>query len=143
MPSSGNSRAFSVGQLNADAVANIEVIKAATPDRDGDALGGIINVISRSAFQREGRAVELNLGGLYYDKRDKWNGNVSVNYLDLLSVGGGQKNLGVGVNLAWSETSRDYDNLDKDYAVLQPQFEPALRLTAPLYFHTNAAPQTN
>ncbi len=143
MPVSGNSRAFSVGQLNADAVANIEVIKAATPDRDGDALGGIINVVSRSAFQREGRTVEFAVGGLYYDKREKWNYNASLNYLDIFSVGGGTKNLGVGLNLAWSETSRDYDNLDKDYAVLRPEFEPALRLTAPLYFHTNAAPQTN
>ncbi|MBL9209940.1 MAG: carboxypeptidase-like regulatory domain-containing protein, partial [Opitutaceae bacterium] len=143
MPTSGNSRAFSVGQLNADAVSNIEVIKAATPDRDGDALGGIINVVSRSAFQRDGRTVELTAGGLYYDMREKWNYNASLNYLDLFSVGGGQRNLGVGLNLAWSETSRDYDNLDKDYAVLRPQFEPALALAAPLYFHTNAAPQTN
>ncbi len=143
LPSSGNSRAFSVGQINADAIANIEVIKAATPDRDGDALGGIINVISRSAFQRDGRSVELNVGGLYYDKREKWNGNVSVNYLDLFSVAGGQKNLGVGVNLAWSETSRDYDHLDKDYNILRPQFDPALAPSGPLYFHTNAAPQTN
>ncbi len=143
MPASGNSRAFSIGQLNADAVSNIEVIKAATPDRDGDALGGIINVISRSAFQREGRAVEFNVGGLYYDMREKWNYNAALNYLDIFSVGGGTRNLGVGLNLAWSETSRDYDNLDKDYAVLRPELEPALRLTAPLYFHTNAAPQTN
>ena len=143
MPTSGNSRAFSIGQLNADSVSNIEVIKAATPDRDGDALGGIINVVSRSAFQREGRSVELNLGGLYYDMREKWNYNAALNYLDIFSVGGGQKNFGVGLNLAWSETSRDYDNLDKDYAYLRPQSEPALSLTAPLYFHTNAAPQTN
>ncbi|MBL9187723.1 MAG: TonB-dependent receptor [Opitutaceae bacterium] len=143
MPASGNSRAFSLGQLNADSVANIEVIKAATPDRDGDALGGIINVISRSAFQRDGRTIEFSAGGLYYDKREKWNYNAALNYLDIFSVGGGEKNLGVGLNLAWSETSRDYDNLDKDYAVLRPEFEPALGLTAPLYFHTNAAPQTN
>ncbi len=143
MPASGNSRAFSVGQLNADAVSNIEVIKAATPDRDGDALGGIVNVISRSAFQRDGRTIELTAGGLYYDMRERWNYNASLNYLDLFSVGGGQRNLGVGLNLAWSETSRDYDNLDKDYAVLRPEFEPALRLSGPLYFHTNAAPQTN
>lgn len=143
MPTSGNSRAFSIGQLNAESVSNIEVIKAATPDRDGDALGGIINVVSRSAFQREGRSVELNLGGLYYDMREKWNYNAALNYLDIFSVGGGQKNLGVGLNLAWSENSRDYDNLDKDYAYLRPQNEPALGLTAPLYFHTNAAPQTN
>ncbi|MBL9201377.1 MAG: TonB-dependent receptor, partial [Opitutaceae bacterium] len=143
MPASGNSRAFSIGQLNADAVSNIEVIKAATPDRDGDALGGIINVVSRSAFQRDGRTVEFSAGGLYYDKREKWNYNAALNYLDIFSVGGREKNLGVGLNLAWSETSRDYDNLDKDYAVLRPEFEPALGLTAPLYFHTNAAPQTN
>jgi hypothetical protein len=143
MPVSGNSRAFSVGQLNADSVSNIEVIKAATPDRDGDALGGIINVISRSAFQREGRSFELNAGGLYYDLREKWNYNASLNYLDIFRLGGEEKNFGVGLNLAWSETSRDYDNLDKDYAVLLPQNEPALNLTAPLYFHTNAAPQTN
>ncbi len=143
MPASGNSRAFSIGQLNADAVSNIEVVKAATPDRDGDALGGIINVISRSAFQRDGRTLEFTTGGLYYDLREKWNYQASLNYLDIFSVGGGQKNLGVSLNLAWAESSRDYDNLDKDYAVLQPQFEPALGLTAPLYFHTNAAPQTN
>jgi len=143
MPASGNSRAFSIGQLNADAVSNIEVIKAATPDRDGDALGGIINVISRSAFQRDGRTVELTAGGVYYDKREKWNYNGALNYLDIFNVGGRQKNLGVSLNLSWSETSRDYDNLDKDYAVLRPQFEPALNLQGPVYFHTNAAPQTN
>jgi TonB-dependent receptor len=143
IPASGTSRAFSVGQINADAVSNIEVVKAATPDRDGDALGGIINVISRSAFQREGRSFEFAAGGLYYDKREKWNYNASLNYLDIFSVGAGEKNLGVSLNLAWSETSRDYDNLDKDYAYLRPQNEPALNLSAPLYFHTNAAPQTN
>ena len=143
MPTSGNSRAFSIGQLNADAVSNIEVIKAPTPDRDGDALGGIINVISRSAFQRDGRTIELMTGGLYYDKREKWNYNAALNYLDIFSLGGGERNFGVGLNLAWSETARDYDNLDKDYGVLQPGFEPALGLAAPLYFHTNAAPQTN
>lgn len=143
MPTSGNTRAFSVGQINADAVSNIEVIKAATPDRDGDALGGIINVVSRSAFQRDGRSVELTAGGVYYDKNENWTTNASVNYLDIFNLGRGKKNFGVGLNVAWSETARDYDNLDKDYAVLRPEFEPALALSAPLYFHTNAAPQTN
>ncbi len=143
MPTSGNSRAFSVGQINAESVSNIEVVKAATPDRDGDALGGIINVISRSAFQRDGRSVELNASGLYYDKNEKWNSAYALNYLDIFSLGGGTKNFGVGLNLAWSEASRDYDNLDKDYNVLRPANEPALNLSAPLYFHTNGAPQTN
>jgi outer membrane receptor protein involved in Fe transport len=80
MPASGNSRAFSISQLNADSVSHIEVIKAATPGRDGDALGGIINVISRSVFQREGRAVEIAGGGLRSDKREKWNYNAAPEY---------------------------------------------------------------
>lgn len=143
MPTSGNSRAFSVGQINAESVSNIEVVKAATPDRDGDALGGIINVISRSAFQRDGRSVELNASGLYYDKNEKWNSAYALNYLDIFSLGGATKNFGVGLNLAWSQASRDYDNLDKDYNVLRPQNEPALNLSGPTFFHTNGAPQTN
>lgn len=68
VPTSGNTRGLSTNQLNADGISNIEVIKAATPDRDGDAIGGIINVISRSAFAREGRSFELAASGPYYEK---------------------------------------------------------------------------
>src|SRR5687767_14676678 len=52
-------RGFSTRDLVADGIPNIEVIKAATPDRDGDAIGGMINVVSRSAFQRDGQEVRL------------------------------------------------------------------------------------
>jgi hypothetical protein len=38
MPASGNSRAFNIGQLNADSVSNIEVIKAATPSASGRSI---------------------------------------------------------------------------------------------------------
>lgn len=66
-------------------------MKAATPDRDGDAIGGIINVISRSAFQRDGRSLELTSSGLYYGKYEKWGYNFGVTYLDLLNAFGGEK----------------------------------------------------
>lgn len=72
LPTSGTSRGFSTNQLSADGISNIEVIKAATPDRDGDAIGGIINVISRSAFQRDGRSFDFTGSGVYYDKNEKW-----------------------------------------------------------------------
>ena len=143
MPTSDNSRAFSTGQLTADGISNIEVIKAATPDRDGDAIGGIINVIPRSAFQRDGRTIELTGSGVYYDKYGKWDYDTGLNYLDLYSVGGGEKNLGLSLTLTRHKTARDYDNLDKDYALLRPANEPALGLTDPMYFHTNGTPQTN
>lgn len=143
LPTSGNTRGFSTNQLTADGISNIEVIKAATPDRDGDAIGGIINVISRSAFERDGRSFELNTSGLFYNKYDKWGYNAGLTYLDLLSVFGGEKNLGVSLNLTTYKSSRDYDNLDKDYALITPQLAPFLNLTQPIYFHVNGTPQTN
>ncbi len=143
LPTSGNSRSFATNQLTADGISNIEVVKAATPDRDGDAIGGIINVISRSAFQREGRSFELTSSGLYYDKTEKWGYNVGLTYLDIFSLGGGEKNLGLSLNVTTYKSSRDYDNLDKDYALITPQLAPHLRLSEPTYVHVNGTPQTN
>ena len=143
LPTSGTSRGFATSQLTADGISNIEVVKAATPDRDGDAIGGIINVISRSAFQREGRSIELTGSGLYYDKYGKWGYNASLTYLDILGVFGGEKNLGLSLNLTSYRNSRNYDNLDKDYALVTPQLAPHLRLTTPIYVHVNGTPQTN
>jgi outer membrane receptor protein involved in Fe transport len=80
LPTSGSSRGFSTNQLSGDGISNIEVIKAATPDRDGDAIGGIINVISRSAFERDGRSVEVTGSGLYYGKYEKLGYNAGLTY---------------------------------------------------------------
>jgi len=144
LPTSGNSRGFSTNQLSGDGISNIEVVKAATPDRDGDAIGGIINVISRSAFERDGRSIEVTGSGLYYDKYEKVGFNAGLTYLDLINVGGGaEKNLGIALNVTGYQISRDYDNIDKDYGVLTPANEPGFGLTAPLFFHTNGTPQTN
>lgn len=142
-PTSGGSRGFGTGQLTADGIANIEVVKAPTPDRDGDAVGGIINVVSRSAFMRDGRELRLNASGTYYDLSGNWGHNFGATYTDILSLGGQAKNLGVSLTATTYRTSRDYDNLDKDYALLRPANEPALGLSEPIYFHTNGAPQTN
>ncbi|WP_221030885.1 TonB-dependent receptor [Actomonas aquatica] len=143
MPTSGTGRNFSTSQMTADGISNIEVIKAATPDRDGDAIGGIINVKTRSAFQREGRVASVTASGVYYDKNDSWGHNVGLSFSDLYNAFGGEDNFGLSLNLSSYKTSRDYDNLDKDYAFIDPASRPDLNLAEPLYFHTNGTPQTN
>lgn len=142
-PTSGNSRGFATSQLLADGVSNIEVIKAPTADRDGDAIGGIINTISRSAFERDGREVKVTGAGVYYHKNKEWSYDTGLLYSDILSVGGGTKNLGVSFTVSAYETSRAYDNVDLDYIYVRPTDRPDLRLTEPLYFHTIGTPQTN
>lgn len=90
-------RGFNTRTLVADGVSNYEVIKAATPDRDGDAIGGTINVVSRSAFQRDGREIRLSASTTYVDLADKWGYNGKVTFTDLFGIFGETKNLGISV----------------------------------------------
>lgn len=144
VPTSGGGRGFSTGQLVADGISNIEVVKAPTPDRDGDAIGGIINVTSRSAFQRDGRELKLTGSGVYYDLADDWGYNAAATYTDLLSIGrGAKKNLGISFTASTYETPRAYHNTDTDYRYLRPENNPGLALAEPIYFTTNSTVQTN
>ncbi len=121
-------RAFNPRQLAADGVTNIEVIKAPTPDRDGDAIGGIINVVSRNAFQRDGREVRLRLAGVYSDLPEKWGHSGSLTYSDIYSIAGGEKNLGVSFTLSSHKTNRFSINADMDWIQVTPENNPQLNL---------------
>ncbi len=128
--SSGGSRGFDPRQLAADGITNIEIIKAPTPDRDGDAIGGIVNVVSRTAFQRDGRAFRLKLGGVYSDLPKKWGHNASLQYSDIFSIGGGEKNLGVSLTLSSYRTNRYSINADIDWEHVDQELYPEMNLEA-------------
>lgn len=89
LPSSGGGRGINARQFAAGGITRIEVIKAPTPDRDGDAIGGIINVVSRSAFQRSDREFEFDAAGGYGDLPEKWGHAFELKYSDIFSIGGG------------------------------------------------------
>lgn len=36
----------------ADLISRLEVVKAVTPDMDGNAIGGSVNIVTQSAFDR-------------------------------------------------------------------------------------------
>ena len=128
MPTSGGGRGFDTRQLAADGISNIEVIKAPTPDRDGDAIGGIINVISRSAFERSGREVKVSAGGVYSDLPESWGHSASLQYSDLLSIGGGDRNLGISATVSSYRTDRASRNRDMDWVRVTPENNPELGL---------------
>ncbi len=128
VPSSGSSRSFNPRQLSADGVTNIEIVKAPTPDRDGDAIGGIVNLVSRSAFQREGREQKLSLGATYNDLSENWGHSAKYQFTDLFSVGEGEQNLGVSFTLSAYETDRYSENADQDWVRVTPELNPELDL---------------
>ncbi|MBL9188030.1 MAG: TonB-dependent receptor [Opitutaceae bacterium] len=137
-------RGFSTSNLVADGIANIEVIKANTPDRDGDALGGTINVISRTAFQRDGREIRFGASMNYLGLAEKWGYNARLTYSDLYGIFGEQKNLGVSVTLSKYLSNRYYENNDTDWTLLRPENNPTYNLPGfPYYFVPNMTVQYN
>jgi len=132
--SGGTSRGANMKHLVADGITNIEVMKAVTPDRDGDAVGGIINVVSRNAFQRDGREYRLVGTASYNDLSQTWGWNARASYSDIFGILGKEKNLGISLTATRYKTDRYSENADIDWERVTPQFFPALNLPAPTKF---------
>ncbi|WP_073973533.1 TonB-dependent receptor plug domain-containing protein [Erythrobacter donghaensis] len=125
---SSGGRGLNLGDFSNDGISNIEVIKAATPDRDGDAIGGIINVITRSAFERSGRRIDVQAGGNYRDLSDNWGYSLSARYSDIFSLGGDYDNLGISLSFGSYEIDRSSRNRDMDWVQVTPANNPQLNL---------------
>ncbi|BET68671.1 hypothetical protein ASA1KI_35890 [Opitutales bacterium ASA1] len=110
-------RAFALDDLPANAVSNIEIIKAPTPDMDGDTVGGIVNLVTKSAFERGGRSVEFGAGVDYVGLREKYVPNFSLGYSDVVMDG----KLGVRFDLSYFKGDEGFDNIDYDSLPLVPQ----------------------
>lgn len=58
---SGSSRTFQMREVSTSSISRIEVVKVPTPANPADSMGGSINMISKSAFER--RNAELRYRG--------------------------------------------------------------------------------
>ncbi len=75
--SAGAGRTFEFEQASLSNIETIEVTKAPTPDMDADSIGGNVNIVSRSAFDRnQPRTFTYSIGGVwrpkYYTRSDNW-----------------------------------------------------------------------
>lgn len=128
LPSAGGARGLSTGDFSADGISNIEVIKAATPDRDGDAIGGIVNVVTRSAFERSGQRINVEAAGVYSDLPEELGYSFSANYSDIFALSGDMNNFGISVSLGSYEIDRSSLNRDMDWVQVTPENNPELDL---------------
>jgi TonB-dependent receptor len=93
------------GQVSSGTLAAAEVIKSPTPDMDGNAIAGYINLRTKRAYDRNpGRIVSLTVGTAWANGRDHSSvpfrdspefDLVNLSYSDVYSVFGGRNNLGV------------------------------------------------
>lgn len=103
--SAGAGRTFEFEQASLNNIETIEVTKAPTPDMDADSIGGNVNIVSKSAFDRnQPRTFNYAIGGVwrpkYYTRSDSWlrepidnvGPSLNFNYQDRL---GAEKRIGI------------------------------------------------
>ncbi len=80
-PAEQGRRGLSMDSVPAELIARLEVVKAVTPDRDHNAIGGSVNIVTTSAFDRPEGFLFGSLSGAYTDFTGKWGWwGAGVNY---------------------------------------------------------------
>jgi TonB-dependent receptor len=102
-------RYVALDAVPADQLASIEVSKALTPDMDGDAIGGSVNPITRTA-QNEQLSVNGSALVGYNNLTEKANLQGSLE----LSKRFLNNKLGIMLNSSYYETNRGSDNWERD-----------------------------
>ena len=98
--------------IGSNQVASIEVVKALTPDMDGDAIGGTVNLITRSAFDHSGMRLRATAGGGYTSLRGDMIYQGKFSYSDRF---GADKNMGLTLTANWDRTNKGAHNSEKAY----------------------------
>lgn len=87
----------------------LEVIKAITPDMDANAIGGSVNIITKSAFDYPGTNLKLVAGSGYaqLDEMPLYQGN--LNYSTRLGI---ENNIGISFTANYDRKTRGADNME-------------------------------
>lgn len=109
LPSSGDDRSVDLSLLPSDVLDGIEVFKALTPDKDGDAIGGTVNLLVKRAPAKFKSTTSIETG--YNDLRSefgqyKLQSNASNRFLD--------NKLGVLVSGSIQRVNRSSELFDDD-----------------------------
>ncbi|MEN0003538.1 MAG: TonB-dependent receptor [Bacteroidota bacterium] len=108
----GNDRSVDLSMISTDALEGIEVFKAITPDRDGDAIGGTVNFVIKDAD--EGLRSEIKVLGGYNDQQENFGlfrGNASISNRFL------NNKLGIIVGGNYQLADRSSDLLTASYVI--------------------------
>ncbi|MBI4626421.1 MAG: TonB-dependent receptor [Verrucomicrobia bacterium] len=94
-----NDRGMAFESIGSDHIESIELVKSPTPDMDADAIGGTVNLKSRSAFNLTGRRFTYSVGGLTgYRRYRQPRPAGTIFFSDVFNAFGGSKNLGISLS---------------------------------------------
>lgn len=126
-PLGGMKRGFEMDKISADFIESIEVSKSLTPDMDAGAVGGVVNLKTKSALARKGRHVTFQVGEAYNVWRGTMRPFASFSYSDVL---GADQKLGVLLTMNYNQTNKPRDNSNFSY-------EPTTDTDRPIWFNAN------
>lgn len=118
-----DNRNVSLDVIPSDLLGAIEVSKTLTPDMDGDAIGGSVNLITKNAFDYDGQVIKADVGGGYRNLRGDLNQKMTFTYgnqfmdgkLGLL-VGGSYNNADMATDNVEMEWNDEYEWVTYDTA---------------------------
>jgi iron complex outermembrane receptor protein len=133
IPSLGTSRSFQLQSITGTMFEQLELIKGHTPDKGADSLGGTINMKTRSTLNmREKRRLTYSMTAriapsfteqVPLREAHRAHPLFTLGYQEVFGILGGERNLGVAVNLFYSEngvggfgTDRDFQNTTAETA---------------------------
>ncbi|WP_414660350.1 TonB-dependent receptor [Horticoccus sp. 23ND18S-11] len=121
----GSSRAFEMQSISGALFDQLELVKGHRPDKNADSLGGTVNLKSRSSLSmREKRRVTYSFSSRiapsFVDQipmREQHRSHPLINfgYQELFDIFGGKRNIGINVNLFYSENAVGFFQTDRDY----------------------------
>lgn len=100
LSSERDGRTVSLDIYPAEQLARIEVSKAITPDLPGDSIGGSVNLVTKRAFDHEGRKINANIYASYNSVAEDWGQRGGVSYSDTF---GDSDNWGLQISASHSE----------------------------------------
>ena len=125
-PSPEDRRGVLLDGVPSDLLDGIEVQKSLTPDVDGDSLGGVINLKTISAFDREGQFIRLKAEGRWNEIAETISPKITGTYSNVFN-----DRIGVALSLnyqdldivAHNNEAGEFDFLDDGTAYLNDDFE--------------------
>lgn len=106
-----DSRQVNLDVVASDLLQSLEISKSQTPDMDGDAVGGTVEIKSATALDR-GNSATLRVQGSYNEQVEKTSPKISGTVTRLFDVGSGQRNFGVAASLSWFKRDFGSDNVE-------------------------------
>ncbi len=112
-PEASGDRSVALDVIPSDILSSVEVSKAITPDMDGDAIGGAVNLITRSALDFSKTKLNATAAGGYANLTQK---GVYQGSLTFATTLGEDKNFGFLINGTYQRAERGSDNNEIAYA---------------------------